>query len=404
MSLAQRHPFRSYAGCEAQRPQTESPGMPRGTRRAAPLRSPRRVAKKALAHAASSDTGDQPRSVCIVQGDQCSPSAFFSMAALASHLASSGHVVHVLTPDSCSPCEEVAPLLHRLPWSRFHSAPDLRRAVVALRPVVIVLSSHDACFESLRRDPRTVRWTHEVPRCYDPQASRCMTPLFATGGRACAHLPGFVDEARAFWDWSALAAAQCEYTPGPVRVCGLGHTYDPRSNFKAFQVLVEKYSTVQFIWVGASCNKHWHNLELLTADTDFAEVLVSCDTLIWCPDGDPCPVAVFQALYLGVRVHLFQKAFPFNLPRLCSTVDGSALLEVSSCAPQHAPLHVTAKNPKRPEDIERAREYVLETIASPPRTLVSAIEARLERATHLAPPRDDDGARDGTTTRQEEDL
>ena len=386
MSSSNRHPFRSQARGEVPVGTYASPPP-----RRPPARSPR------CRRATSADVVAPTRGVpilCVVQGDQCSPSAFYSMASMAAFMASRGYAVHVLTPDSVrAPCEVVLSMLTALPWTRFHSAADLRKAVSVLSPTAILLSSHDACFDALRRDPRTIRWTHEVPRCYDPQASRCSSPLFATGARACSHLPGFAGEACTFWDWSRqVGDARCEYTPGPVRVCGLGHTYDPRSNFKAFQVLVEKYATVQFTWVGASCNKHWHNLELLTPDADFADVLASSDVLVWCPDGDPCPTAVFQALYMGVRVQLYQKSFPFSLERLFSRVDGSALLDISSCAPQHAPLHVVAKNPKRPEDVQRTRAYVDELVSVPPELLVGALQEILGRA-----PNDEGG---GTPSRE----
>ena len=82
---------------------------------------------------------------------------------------------------------------------------------------------------------------------------------------------------------------------------------------------------------------------------------------------------VSRAIYIGVRVWIFEKCFPFGLPSLQSDVDGSALLLVSAGAPQHAPLHTAGKNPKLSPDIAKARQYSKYFSSAVPEALVSAL-------------------------------
>ena len=312
--------------------------------------------------------------VCCVQGAQCSDSAKVSIVSLVSHLARLGLRVLTVIPDSFVLRDQESPDTACLEDVRvFETVGELRQIVSVARPACIVLSSHDPRFDSLRRDHRTIRWAHEVPRCFDPQASRCCTPLLATNGQVMKHLPGYAGVALPFRCWDHLDAITCVYTPGPIRVIGAGNMADPRSNFKSFQVLAEKYKTMHFVWYGATRNKRWANMEFCTSDCTFTDLLAAADILLWTADNDPCPLQIFQALYLGVRVWLFEKSFIFALPALNSDIDGSSLLFLSAGAPQHAPLHTASKNPKQPMDVQRAREYVRETVSQAPESLVSAI-------------------------------
>jgi hypothetical protein len=312
-----------------------------------------------------------------------------SIASLAAHLASRRVRVLLVLPDSL----DALPAARGSESSRdggatafadirvYETVGELRQIISDARPACIVLSSHDPRFESLRRDARTIRWAHEVPRCFDPQASRCGTPLLATNGLVMRNLPGYVGVARPFQSWDHLDAMRCAYTPGPIRILGTGDMADPRSNFKAFQVLAEKYRTMHFVWHGATRNKRWANMEFCTGDRSFTELLSTMDILLWTADDDPCPLRIFEGLYLGVRVWLFEKSFRFQLAPLNSDTDGSALLSLSAGAPQHAPLHTAGKNPKQPTDTEKAREYVRALVSQAPDLLVSAVIAKVSRAT-----------------------
>jgi hypothetical protein len=165
-----------------------------------------------------------------------------------------------------------------------------------------------------------------------------------------------------------------------VRVLATGNIWDPRSNFKAFEVLAEKYSTLQFIWHGALREKQWGNLQFYTKQTPLIALMASADLLVWCADDDPCPLTVFEALYLGVRVMLFARSVDFGLRDLTSAVDGSGLLQTLPGAPQHAPLHAISKNSKLAEDVAQARAYALEAVGSAPPLLVQAITLRTRAA------------------------
>lgn len=322
--------------------------------------------------------------VCCVQGSHCSASARVSIVSLVAHLTGLGVRVLLLLPDSL---EDACPTesLDSHDASEFkglrtyETVGELRQIVTEARPACIVLSSHDPRFESLRRDPRTIRWTHEVPRCFDPQASRCSTPLWATNGYVMQNLPGYVGVARPFQSWDSLDAVHCVYTPGPIRVLGTGNMADPQSNFKAFQALAEKYRTMHFAWHGATRNKRWANMEFCTCERSFTDLLSTTDILLWTADNDPCPLLIFEGLYLGARVWLFEKSFRFQLAPLSSNIDGSALLSLSVGAPQHAPLHTASKNPKHSTDVQRARDYVRATVSQAPDLLVSAVLAKVSR-------------------------
>ena len=221
---------------------------------------------------------------------------------------------------------------------------------------------------------------HEVVRCYDPQASRCSSPLFATNGNVARDLPGFVAEARPFRDWAQHDHRSPTYSAGPVRIAGSGNISNPRSNFKAFQTLAEKFPTQQFIWHGATRNKEWQNLIFLTNDTPWTTIIEGVDLVVWCADDDPCPVPLFEALYMGVRVQLFQKSIDFGLEPLRSEIDGTPILDIQNTAPQHALLHLATKNPKHPEDVERARDYVRLNCGQPPEALLQMIQDTLTAA------------------------
>jgi hypothetical protein len=309
--------------------------------------------------------------VCIILGAQWANSALESLQNLAKELHVDTRIAALL------PCEMSCLLPLGVQAYVYTSGGELKSLILRLEPRCIVLISHDPKFGILRRDPRTLRWMHEIQRCYDPQANRCHTPIFATSLTVARHLPGFAGEARPHRDWSIFNGLSCHYTAGPLRILGVGDISNPRSNFKAFQFVAEKYSAQQFIWVGSTTLKQWQNILLLTANEPLEVLMQSCDIMLWCAEDDPCPMVALQALYLGVRVMLFQKSLRFTLPGLYSQLDGSALLDICECAPQHAAIHTTAKNPKNAQDVQRAREYVLFHASRPPALLLTAIRALL---------------------------
>ena len=344
------------------------------------VRVARGLSRPAAARARSGEGSSSGSDCCLVQGSQCSSSSAHSLVALAHVLFHRGVKVLLLLPDPLEGEAALAAELDGLPHRSYQTAAQLRDLVAWASPTCLLLSSHDARFEALRRDARTLRWTHEVPRCFDPQASRCTTPLFATAEGPCMKLPGFAGLARSFRHWDCRDARVCGYTPGPVRVLGMGNMADPRSNFKAFQVLAEKFRTMQFVWHGATRDKWWGNMQFCTHEVPVQDLMETSDLLVWCADNDPCPLPVFEALYLGVRVMLFEKSFSFGLRQLYSSLDGSLLLSVCGGSPQHAPLHVVGKNPKAACDVARARTFVRETVGVPPVSLLRALEERLDRS------------------------
>ena len=241
----------------------------------------------------------------------------------------------------------------------FDSANSLRHIINELRPDRIVLSSYDTRFEGLRRDRRTLRWMHEITRAYDPQASRCSTPLFATNHNVASRLNGWKAEAPGFAHFEHLVAVPLVYHNGPLRILSAGDMSDPRSNFKAFQNLAEKYPNVVFQWLGATRAKVWQNIELLVwnNEEDLTKALQQSDVFIQCPEHDPFPLIIFHALFLGVHVKLPQKHFMSSLPSLHSELDGIPLFESLNLAPQHCCVHLFTKNPKRANDVARARDF-----------------------------------------------
>lgn len=310
---------------------------------------------------------------CCVQGAQCSTSAHVSLFHVARYLQDSGTSTILLLPREFEnthyrDSEDAVRVLY------YSCSAELKHQIHTCNPLCILLSSYDKRFEALRRDARTIRWAHETPRVYDPQASRCFTPLYGTCEAALMSLSGYVGVARTFCSFDHLKDEVIEYAPGPIRILGVGDITDPRVNFKAFQYLSEKHTSALFIWHGATRNKTWGNLQLCTADTSKPMLLSQCDYLLWCPEDDPCPLAVFEALYLGVRVFMFEKVIPFDLPQLLSDKDGSPLLNISKGAAQHCPLHVACKNTKSAEDIAQARAYVNKFVANPPWLLIQHIQ------------------------------
>ena len=319
-----------------------------------------------------SRAGLHAQCLCI-QGAQCSESAPISLACLAVHLQSCGLTVLVLLPERDDIQRRTAPLLRDTPVRTFQSALMLRELVAAAQPACVVLSSHDACFQELRRDRRTVRWAHEVQRCYDPQASRCFTPLFAAAPQPLLPLAGFVGMARSYATIAHLDCSGGCYTPGPLRVLGCGDMSNPRCNFKAFEALASKHNTIRFLWHGATRNKRWGNIDFYNADVSLMDVWHRVDMLLWCEETDLCPLLIFQALWSGIRVMLFEKSFQYGLTPLNSDLDGSPLLQISSGALLQAPLHKVPKNPRASADIVKAREYVQSTVGHPPPALVQAV-------------------------------
>jgi hypothetical protein len=160
-------------------------------------------------------------------------------------------------------------------------------------------------------------------------------------------------------------------------VLATGDISKAQSNFKSFEMLAEKYKALQFIWHGALREKAWNNIQFYTKQTPLTALLSCADLLVWCADNDPCPLAVFQALYMGVRVMLFSKSVTYGLRALVSPVDGRELLQTLPGSPLQAPLHAASKNPKLPEDVRAARDYVLETVGTAPTLLLEAMRLKL---------------------------
>uniref|UniRef100_A0A6C0C238 Uncharacterized protein n=1 Tax=viral metagenome TaxID=1070528 RepID=A0A6C0C238_9ZZZZ len=310
---------------------------------------------------------------CCVQGVQCSTSAPLSLLHIATHLQHTGTSLLVFFP-----CEFVNEYRDNISDSisvmYYTCLYDLKHMIHTCNPQCILLSSHDKRFGSLRRDSRAIRWAHETPRAYDPQASRCVTPLYGTGKSSLMALSGYVGMARSFCSFEHLSGGVIEYTPGPIRILGCGDISNPRVNFKAFQYLSEKHSSILFMWHGATRNKTWGNLQLCTPDVSKQDLYSKSDYLLWCAEDDPCPLTVFEALYVGVRVYVFEKVTPYDLQPLLSDKDGSALLNISRGAPQHCPLHTAGKNTKISSDIEQARKYVREFVEDAPSLLVEHIQ------------------------------
>lgn len=315
---------------------------------------------------------------CLVQGSDCGSSAPESVLRLAIFLTWHAISVHVLLPESIAHDTTLAALREQCTWKTFYCAGSLHDLVDSASPRCVVVVSHDPRFVTIRRDARSIRWGHESIKSFDPQASRCSTPLFACATGPLGHLPGFRAQARPYLPMFDVGEVPVTYTPGPIRILAAGDMLNPRSNFKAFQILAEKFSTVQFLWHGATRNKHWGNLQLCTKDVPLSSLLATADVLIWCADGATCPKEIFHALWHGVHVMLFEKSFKFNLPPLASDVDGVPLLAISSGAPQHAPMHTLSKNPKLPCDVAKARQYVNEVVGLPPIALLTEIDRRLE--------------------------
>jgi hypothetical protein len=300
----------------------------------------------------------------MVQGAQRSSSALESFLSLAQLLASSVPLLVLLPAE--------LPEEPRLPCERYGSAEELRAAVARARPARLLLCSHDARFGALRRHARTTRVSYEVARCYDPQASRCSTPLFAASP-SLRQLPGFAGAVRPFLSMRHMAGVSAAYTPGPTRVLGVGDIADAHANFKGFQSLAEKFPALQFLWRGGSRNKHWHNIQFFTQDMALSELLVCADLLVWCGEGDPCPAPVLQALYAGVRVLLLDKHEESALAPLASELDGSALLHVCRGALHAALMQLCCKNPKHAADVRRSRQYVDEFATQPPRAVLALL-------------------------------
>lgn len=352
-----RHPFRSVGWDQASHTQLRPASR---ASRSAPL---------------ASSKAEDPIDCCCIQGAQCCASATPSLFRLVAHLKERGKSLVLMLP---SEFEQDSKILDgaKLVCSQlifYASADSLARLVQSFHPRCIILSSHDKRFASLRRHSSSIRWCHEVVRCYDPQASRCSTPLYMSGDSP-QKLPGFAGVARSFYSFDYLEGMECAYTPGPIRILGIGAIGDPRSNFKALQTLSEKHPSVLFVWHGATRNKQWMNMHLCTPDFSLEELMSSCDYLLWCAEVDPCPLSVFIALYLGLRVMLFEKVVLYNLEPLISDEDGSSLVSVSKGSPQHALVHSLTKNPKRPQDISKCRDYVSRIVSQPPHLLVQHVE------------------------------
>lgn len=325
-----------------------------------------------------------PVDCCCVQGVQCCASAVPSLFCLVAHLRGLGKSLVVMLPSELENDEHVlAEANEACPQLIFYASADsLLRHIQSFRPRCILLSSHDKRFASLRRHSNSIRWCHENARCYDPHASRCSTPLYSSGS-SLRKLPGYVGLAASFYSFDYLKEVECAYTPGPIRILGIGPINEARSNFKAFQTLSEKHPSILFVWQGANRNKQWMNIQLYTPTTRIETLMSSCDYLVWCADDDLCPISVFTALFLGLRVMLFEKMVSFNLTPLTSDTDGSKILSISNGAPQHAPIHTVTKNPKRVEDIIRAREYASSVIAEPPQLLVERIQKMTSDEQHV---------------------
>ena len=324
------------------------------------------------------------RAQCLcVQGLQCSSSALISFLHMTSYLHSIGVSVMVLLAGEFQNFAkfETAHKPERLLY--YFSSLELKTFINTCDPLCILLSSHDKRFEAVRRDARTIRWAHEVPRAYDPQASRCSTPLYGTCEASLMGLPGYVGVARSFCSFDHLEDVLCAYTPGPIRIVGVGDITNPRMNFKAFQYLSQKHSSAIFIWYGATRNKTWGNLQLCTTEVSKPLIFSTCDYLLWCAEDDPCPISVLEALYLGVHVFMFEKVISYNFPALRSERDGTPLLSVSKGAAQHCPLHAAGKNAKCAEDVAQARKYAIDFITEPAAVLVQHIQrvASVDRLT-----------------------
>lgn len=314
---------------------------------------------------------------CLIQGLERSESALSSLLSLAQHLIEMQVSIEVLLPEDLEDPESLA-AFSDVQYKFYQTRASLYHMVRIARPLCIVLSSYDIRFGTLRRDPRTLRWAHEMPRYYDPQTSRCATPLFATAPGPFNTANGYAGCAPSYRrSWATLDAESCQYAPGPIRILATGNILQPRSNFKSFEMLAEKYKALQFIWHGAPREKTWGNIQFHTKQTSFTALLGSADLLLWCPDDEPCPLSVFQALYLGVRVMLFSKSVTYGLRPLTSQVDGSELLQTLTGSPLQAPLHAMSKNPKLPEDVGLARDYVLKTVGTAPSLLLEAIMLKL---------------------------
>ena len=182
---------------------------------------------------------------------------------------------------------------------------------------------------------------------------------------------------RSVCSFEHLAEYSCKYTPGPTRILGVGDISDPRLNFKAFQHLSEKHTSNIFVWHGATRTKTWGNMHLYTSDASKLQLLSTCDYLIWCADDDPCPLTVFEALYLGVRVFLFEKSIAYNLSPLFSDIDGSQLLHISKGAAQHCPLHLVTKNSKAELDVMKSRAFAIRAVTTPCEELVQHIKRHI---------------------------
>jgi len=259
----------------------------------------------------------------------------------------------------------------------YDTAASLIALVHQKKAWVILLSSYDTRFGNLRHSERTIRWTHEMPGYFDPQASRCNTPIFAASEDAARQLAGYAGVARPYQSFEYLNDLRCEYCPGPICILGVGDIMNPRKNFKSFQRLAEKYPMIKFVWRGANLNKSWKNLEFCTADTSFQSLLAISDYLCWCPDDDLLPLMIFEALYVGVRVMLFEKHYSYGVPSLFSIVDGCPLLALYPGMPQHAPLHKITKNTKNFNDIEISRAYVRGLVGEAPPALLKVLRSRL---------------------------
>ena len=314
---------------------------------------------------------------CLIQGLQRSDSALCSILSLAQYLLCANVSLCVFLPDDLEEPQSLA-AFSDVQHEFYQTRASLHHMVRCARPLCIVLSSHDIRFGALRRDPRVLRWAHETPRFYDPQASRCVTPLFATAHEPFVAVSKYAGCAPSYCrSWAALDAEPCQYSPGPVRVLATGDIWKVQSNFKSFEMLAEKYKALQFIWHGALREKAWGNIQFYTKRTSFPALLSRADLLVWCADDDPCPLSVFQALYLGVRVMLFSKSVTYGLRTLASPVDGRELLQTLPGSPLQAPLHTISKNPKLPEDVKAARDYASETVGTAPAVLLEAMRLKL---------------------------
>lgn len=306
--------------------------------------------------------------IVMVQGAHSSDSGPHSLVHLGNALRDAGVEVFIFMPVSM--LEEHSKKLADIKTDSFLSESDLSHKCLRLDPACILLSSHDPCFGALRRHKRAIRWTHESPKCYDPQASRCLSPLYATSAATSGSLCGFVAEARTY---VPHIRSEVIYTNGVIRVVSVGDICNPRANFKAFQALAEKYPTVAFYWVGATMSKRWNNIHLKTYESACREnVINSSDLLLWCADDDPCPREAFCALWNGVEVWVFSKNNEVSLPPF-PKIEGKAFITVHEVAPQHAPLHTATKNVKDTGNVNVCRQYVHDTVGHPPETLMARI-------------------------------